>query len=144
MISFASFVTFLYFVFLFFLLSALGHAAIFGNVTAIIQRMYSRRALYHMRLRDLKDFVRSHDLPPILKTRMQEYFMTSYSVNMGIDTTEVRIKNNFLKQKNSFISSSLIVFGLFYSVKLINVSIWCSRWYTIMLTCNAVETYTGR
>lgn len=52
-----------------------------------------------MRLRDLKDFVRSHDLPPILKTRMQEYFMTSYSVNMGIDTTEVSIKNNFLKQK---------------------------------------------
>ncbi|XP_071822601.1 voltage-gated inwardly rectifying potassium channel KCNH3-like isoform X2 [Apostichopus japonicus] len=71
------------------LIGALGHAAIFGNVTAIIQRMYSRRALYHMRLRDLKDFVRSHDLPPILKTRMQEYFMTSYSVNMGIDTTEM-------------------------------------------------------
>ncbi|XP_071493337.1 voltage-gated delayed rectifier potassium channel KCNH8-like [Diadema antillarum] len=70
-------------------LGALCHAAVFGNVTAIIQRMYSRRALYHTKLRDLKDFVRSHHIPPALKTRMQEYFMTSWSINMGIDTTEM-------------------------------------------------------
>ncbi|XP_054749999.2 potassium voltage-gated channel subfamily H member 8-like [Lytechinus pictus] len=70
-------------------LGALCHAAVFGNVTAIIQRMYSRRALYYTKLRDLKDFVRSHHIPPALKTRMQEYFMTSWSINMGIDTTEM-------------------------------------------------------
>ncbi|MEQ2209232.1 hypothetical protein XENOCAPTIV_027086, partial [Xenoophorus captivus] len=30
---------------------------VFGNVTAIIQCMYSRRSLYHTRMKDLKDFI---------------------------------------------------------------------------------------
>ena len=69
--------------------SALSHAAIFGNVTAIVQRMYSRRSQYHQKVRDLKDFIKSHHLPPPLKRRMQEYFGTMWSVSMGIDTTDV-------------------------------------------------------
>lgn len=36
---------------------ALMHAVVFGNVTAIIQRMYSRRSLYQSKWRDLKDFI---------------------------------------------------------------------------------------
>ncbi|XP_033629263.1 potassium voltage-gated channel subfamily H member 8-like isoform X1 [Asterias rubens] len=71
------------------LIGALCHAAVFGNVTAIVQRMYSRRALYHLKLRDLKDFVTSHHIPANLKTRMNEYFNTSWSNNMGIDTMEM-------------------------------------------------------
>uniref|UniRef100_A0A8C6YT33 Potassium voltage-gated channel subfamily H member 4 n=1 Tax=Nothoprocta perdicaria TaxID=30464 RepID=A0A8C6YT33_NOTPE len=42
------------------LIGALMHAVVFGNVTAIIQRMYSRRSLYHTRMKDLKDFIRVH------------------------------------------------------------------------------------
>jgi potassium voltage-gated channel Eag-related subfamily H protein 8 len=38
------------------LIGALMHAVVFGNVTAIIQRMYARRSQYQTRLRDLKDF----------------------------------------------------------------------------------------
>uniref|UniRef100_A0A671MV34 Potassium voltage-gated channel, subfamily H (eag-related), member 4b n=1 Tax=Sinocyclocheilus anshuiensis TaxID=1608454 RepID=A0A671MV34_9TELE len=45
------------------LIGALMHAVVFGNVTAIIQRMYSRRSLYHTRMKDLKDFIRVHRLP---------------------------------------------------------------------------------
>ncbi|KAM7387365.1 hypothetical protein PAMA_009810 [Pampus argenteus] len=44
------------------LMGALMHAVVFGNVTAIIQRMYSRRSLYHTRMKDLKDFIRVHRL----------------------------------------------------------------------------------
>uniref|UniRef100_A0A8B9PIH8 Potassium voltage-gated channel subfamily H member 4 n=1 Tax=Apteryx owenii TaxID=8824 RepID=A0A8B9PIH8_APTOW len=49
------------------LIGALMHAVVFGNVTAIIQRMYSRRSLYHTRMKDLKDFIRVHRLPQQLK-----------------------------------------------------------------------------
>ncbi|XP_077997562.1 voltage-gated delayed rectifier potassium channel KCNH8-like [Glandiceps talaboti] len=71
------------------LIGALMHAVIFGNVTAIIQRMYSRRALYQARERDLKEFVRSHNIPKPLKQRIMEYFMTSWSMTNGIDTHDM-------------------------------------------------------
>ena len=65
------------------------HAVVFGNVTAIIQRMYSRRSLYHRRMKDLKDFIRVHRLPRPLKQRMLESFQTTWAVNSGIDANEV-------------------------------------------------------
>ncbi|XP_060704892.1 potassium voltage-gated channel subfamily H member 4 [Hemiscyllium ocellatum] len=71
------------------LIGALMHAVVFGNVTAIIQRMYSRRSLYHTRMKDLKDFIRVHHLPRQLKQRMLEYFQTTWSVNNGIDANEL-------------------------------------------------------
>lgn len=43
-------------------LIALMHAVVFGNVTAIIQRMYSRRSLYQSKWRDLKDFIVLHQV----------------------------------------------------------------------------------
>lgn len=67
------------------------HAVVFGNVTAIIQRMYSRRSLYHSRMKDLKDFIRVHRLPRPLKQRMLEYFQTTWAVNSGIDANEVAL-----------------------------------------------------
>ncbi|KAK5874933.1 hypothetical protein CesoFtcFv8_027474 [Champsocephalus esox] len=71
------------------LIGALMHAVVFGNVTAIIQRMYSRRSLYHTRTKDLKDFIRTHRLPKTLEQRMMECFQTSWSVNNGIDVSEL-------------------------------------------------------
>ncbi|KAM4631517.1 voltage-gated delayed rectifier potassium channel KCNH8 [Polymixia lowei] len=71
------------------LIGALMHALVFGNVTAIIQRMYSRWSQYHTRTKDLKDFIRVHHLPQNLKQRMLEYFQTTWSVNNGIDSNEL-------------------------------------------------------
>ncbi|KAM9851209.1 voltage-gated delayed rectifier potassium channel KCNH8 [Aulostomus maculatus] len=71
------------------LIGALMHAVVFGNVTAIIQRMYSRRSLYHTRTKDLKDFIRVHRLPKTLEQRMLECFQTTWSVNNGIDVSEL-------------------------------------------------------
>ncbi|XP_077810184.1 voltage-gated inwardly rectifying potassium channel KCNH3 isoform X4 [Macaca mulatta] len=68
---------------------ALMHAVVFGNVTAIIQRMYARRFLYHSRTRDLRDYIRIHRIPKPLKQRMLEYFQATWAVNNGIDTTEL-------------------------------------------------------
>ncbi|KAL1498113.1 hypothetical protein ABEB36_008966 [Hypothenemus hampei] len=70
------------------LIGALMHAVVFGNVTAIIQRMYSRRSLYHTKWRDLKDFFTLHQIPKELQNRMQDYFQTMWSLNHGIDIHE--------------------------------------------------------
>lgn len=69
---------------------ALMHALVFGNVTAIIQRLYARRFLYHSRTRDLQDYIRIHSIPKPLKQRMLEYVQTTWAMNNGIDTNEVR------------------------------------------------------
>uniref|UniRef100_A0A8C0IPD1 Potassium voltage-gated channel subfamily H member 3 n=1 Tax=Chelonoidis abingdonii TaxID=106734 RepID=A0A8C0IPD1_CHEAB len=70
------------------LIGALMHAVVFGNVTAIIQRMYARRFLYHSRTRDLRDFIRIHRIPKALRQRMLEFFQTSWALHNGIDTHE--------------------------------------------------------
>ncbi|XP_056011708.1 potassium voltage-gated channel subfamily H member 8-like isoform X2 [Ostrea edulis] len=71
------------------LIGAMMHAVVFGNVTAIIQRMYARRANYHSKNKDLKDFFRTHHIPKPLKQKMQEYHQTMWSMNNGIDTMEI-------------------------------------------------------
>ena len=70
-------------------ISALMHAVVFGNVTALIQRMYQRRANFHSKTKDLKDFFRAYNIPKPLKQRMQEYFQTMWSMNNGIESNEV-------------------------------------------------------
>ena len=84
------------------------HALVFGNVTAIIQRMYARRAIYQSKTSDLKDFFRTHHIPRHLKQRMQEYFQTMWSLNSGIDVREVTLPNS------SVISSRIKFVGLGY------------------------------
>ena len=70
--------------------SALMHATIFGNVTALVARLYgARKSLYQTKWKDLKDFTILHSVPKNLKMRMQDYFQTMWSLNHGIDPTEV-------------------------------------------------------
>ncbi|KAE8626382.1 hypothetical protein XENTR_v10006613 [Xenopus tropicalis] len=71
------------------LIGALMHALVFGNVTAIIQRLYARRFLYHSRTRDLRDYIRIHAIPKPLKQRMLEYVQTTWTMNNGIDTNQL-------------------------------------------------------
>ncbi|XP_046397487.1 potassium voltage-gated channel subfamily H member 4 [Ischnura elegans] len=70
------------------LIGALMHAVVFGNVTAIIQRMYSRRSLYQSKWRDLKDFLALHAVPKELRQRMLDYFQATWALYHGIDTHE--------------------------------------------------------
>uniref|UniRef100_T1IPH5 Cyclic nucleotide-binding domain-containing protein n=1 Tax=Strigamia maritima TaxID=126957 RepID=T1IPH5_STRMM len=71
------------------LIGALMHAVVFGNVTAIIQRMYSRRSLYQSKWGDLKEFLTLHQIPKQLKQRVEEFFQTMWSLNHGIDANEI-------------------------------------------------------
>ncbi|BFZ21773.1 hypothetical protein BsWGS_24811 [Bradybaena similaris] len=71
------------------LLGAIMHAVVFGNVTTIIQRMYARKAIFHSKTKDLKDFFRIHHIPKELKHRMRDYFQAMWSITNGIDFKEI-------------------------------------------------------
>jgi hypothetical protein len=50
------------------------YASIFGNVSAIIQRLYSGTARYHTQMLRVREFIRFHQVPNPLRQRLEEYF----------------------------------------------------------------------
>uniref|UniRef100_A0A4W3HM20 Ion transport domain-containing protein n=1 Tax=Callorhinchus milii TaxID=7868 RepID=A0A4W3HM20_CALMI len=74
---------------LFDLSSALMYASIFGNVSAIIQRLYSGTARYHTQMLRVKEFIRFHQIPNPLRQRLEEYFQHAWSYTNGIDMNAV-------------------------------------------------------
>lgn len=128
------------------------HAVVFGNVTAIIQRMYSRRSLYHTRMKDLKDFIRVHRLPQQLKQRMLEYFQTTWSVNNGINAKEVGEESQitlifmfqllfFLSAENLFFTINSIVCNL-SSVRAACLSTFRNAIFKMWVTSSSLESYS--
>ena len=67
------------------------YASIFGNVSAIIQRLYSGTARYHTQMQKVKEFIRFHQIPNPLRQRLEEYFQHAWSYTNGIDMNLVRI-----------------------------------------------------
>lgn len=66
------------------------YASIFGNVSAIIQRLYSGTARYHTQMLRVKEFIRFHQIPNPLRQRLEEYFQHAWSYTNGIDMNAVR------------------------------------------------------
>jgi len=71
--------------------AALMYASIFGNVSAIIQRLYSGTARYHTQMQKVKEFIRFHQIPNPLRQRLEEYFQHAWSYTNGIDMNMVRL-----------------------------------------------------
>ncbi|XP_039672683.1 potassium voltage-gated channel subfamily H member 6-like isoform X2 [Perca fluviatilis] len=71
------------------LIGALMYASIFGNVSAIIQRLYSGTARYHAQMMRVREFIRFHQIPNPLKQRLEEYFQHAWSYTNGIDMNAV-------------------------------------------------------
>ncbi|XP_022624663.1 potassium voltage-gated channel subfamily H member 6-like [Seriola dumerili] len=71
------------------LIGALMYASIFGNVSAIIQRLYSGTARYHAQMMKVREFIRFHQIPNPLKQRLEEYFQHAWSYTNGIDMNAV-------------------------------------------------------
>ncbi|KAI1230414.1 hypothetical protein IHE44_0010401 [Lamprotornis superbus] len=67
------------------LIGSLMYASIFGNVSAIIQRLYSGTARYHTQMLRVKEFIRFHQIPNPLRQRLEEYFQHAWSYTNGID-----------------------------------------------------------
>ena len=71
------------------LVGSLMYASIFGNVSAIIQRLYSGTARYHAQMTRVREFIRFHQIPDPLKQRLEEYFQHAWHFTNGIDMTQV-------------------------------------------------------
>ncbi|ESN95216.1 hypothetical protein HELRODRAFT_86941, partial [Helobdella robusta] len=71
------------------LIGSLMYASIFGNVSAIIQRLYSGTARYHTQMQKVKEFIRFHQIPNPLRQRLEEYFQHAWSYTNGIDMNMV-------------------------------------------------------
>ncbi|KAF3694899.1 Potassium voltage-gated channel subfamily H member 7 [Channa argus] len=71
------------------LIGSLMYASIFGNVSAIIQRLYSSTARYHAQMLRVKEFIRFHQIPNPLRQRLEEYFQHSWTYTNGIDMNTV-------------------------------------------------------
>lgn len=65
------------------------YASIFGNVSAIIQRLYSGTTRYHTQLLRVKEFIRFHQIPGDLRQRLEEYFQHAWSYTNGINMNGV-------------------------------------------------------
>ncbi len=50
------------------------YATIFGNVSAMISRLYSGTTRYHAQMLNIKEFIKFHHIPSPLKQRLEEYF----------------------------------------------------------------------
>lgn len=65
------------------------YASIFGNVSAIIQRLYSGTTRYHTQMLRVKEFIRFHQIPGGLRQQLEEYFQHAWSYTNGIDMNAV-------------------------------------------------------
>ena len=69
---------------------ALMSAAIFGNVSSIMLRLYRGAEEYHEQLSSIKEFIKFHYIPKPLSARLIESFQNSRAFNKGIDLNSVR------------------------------------------------------
>lgn len=76
------------------------YASVFGNVSAIIQRLYSGTARYHTEMSRLREFIRFHQIPNPLRQRLEEYFQHAWSYTNGIDMNLVG--SLLLKKKTNY------------------------------------------
>ncbi|WAR17132.1 KCNH7-like protein, partial [Mya arenaria] len=67
------------------MLGSLLSAAIFGNVSSIMMRVYQGTDEYHEKTQSIKEFINFHHLPKNLAARLQESFQHAWSYTNGID-----------------------------------------------------------
>ncbi|XP_059086068.1 potassium voltage-gated channel subfamily H member 2-like isoform X2 [Tigriopus californicus] len=68
---------------------SLMYASIFGNVSAIIQRLYSGTTRYHSAMQRVREFNKFYQIPNPLKQRLEEYFQHAWTYTNGIDMNMV-------------------------------------------------------
>ncbi|KAI8785760.1 potassium voltage-gated channel subfamily H member 2, partial [Biomphalaria glabrata] len=71
------------------MLGSLLSAAIFGNVSSIMLRVYQGSDEYHEKVQSVKEFVNFHHIPKTLASRLQESFQHTWSYTNGIDMNNV-------------------------------------------------------
>lgn len=113
-----------------FVCAALMYASIFGNVSAIIQRLYSGTARYHTQMQKVKEFIRFHQIPNPLRQRLEEYFQHAWSYTNGIDMNLVRC-----------VLSHLFIHSLYLSIYAFTCTFRCCLCYYVRIESFAKSIY---
>lgn len=66
-------------------LSALMYACIFGNMVAIVQRLYSKASTFHTHINTVREFMKFYKIPEELRTSINTYVRREWNVSQGID-----------------------------------------------------------
>ncbi|ELU16133.1 hypothetical protein CAPTEDRAFT_228010 [Capitella teleta] len=74
------------------LLGSLMSAAIFGNVSSIMLRIYQGTEEYHEMQTSIKEFINFHHIPKLMANRLIESYQHSWTYTNGIDMNSV-LKN---------------------------------------------------
>lgn len=64
-------------------------ATIFGNITTIFQQMLFANGRYHDMLKQIKSFIRLHNIPADLGDKMLDYVVSRWSITKGVDQDRV-------------------------------------------------------
>lgn len=80
------------------------YATVFGNMVAIVQRLYSKASRFHSEMNMIKEFLRFYKIPDELRRSIQTYVRQEWTFTEGVDVQKVR---------NIFHPSSRLVKNLF-------------------------------
>ena len=58
-------------------------------MTAVIQKLYAARARFHAKASQIKQFVRHHQIDGELRRRIEDWFISHWSISKGVNTEEV-------------------------------------------------------
>ena len=75
------------------------YASIFGNVSAIIQRLYSGTARYYTQMQKVREFIRFYKVPYPLRLRLEEIFQHTWAHSNGVDMNTVQQRTDVLRHR---------------------------------------------
>ena len=64
-------------------------ATIFGNLTAIIQRLYSTTSKYHKDLATVREFIHFYEIPSPLSDKLEDYTKNIWAQTKGVNVQKV-------------------------------------------------------
>ncbi|XP_028401335.1 potassium voltage-gated channel subfamily H member 6-like isoform X2 [Dendronephthya gigantea] len=71
------------------LVGALMFATVFGNLTAIIQRLYSTTSKYHKDLAIVREFINFYEIPQPLSDTLEDYTRNIWAQTKGVNVKKV-------------------------------------------------------
>ena len=65
------------------------YATVFGNMVAIVQRLYSKASRFHSEMNMIKEFLRFYKIPDELRRSIQTYVRQEWTFTEGVDVQKV-------------------------------------------------------
>lgn len=65
------------------------YASIFGNMVAIVQRLYSKASSFHNHMNMIREFLRFYKIPEELRISIVNYVRREWTVSRGVDIESV-------------------------------------------------------